>query len=116
MGKNGFDLLLEGMSLKSSWSLFMGHVRKSRDKAGPLEMSLANRLMEWAERYLGEQFKEILAESYVSFVTNVNKEQLSYEKKGTYRHNSFDDVFRCVYGNEDFMRKYHWGADHLSVL
>jgi len=43
-------------------------------------------------------------------VTDVNREQLSYCRRGTYKNKSYSEVYDAVYDNDEYMTTYHWGV------
>ena len=80
-------------------------------EAHPREFEqLGERLCEWAEKTLGEEYLEAMVDGYCRFVGEVNLSQARYQRRGRYRHSSFAEVYTAVYDNPDFMGDYHWGV------
>ena len=85
---------------------------------------LAENLLSWAKRHLGDEWLAILVQGYGFFVMDVNRHQHRYEKEGRYRSQSYQDVYSEVYGNAEFMKYYHWGVyvttfaweHHLKIM
>ncbi len=71
---------------------------------------LAEPALEIARAYLGEGYEKVLIDGYYTFVVDVNRSQQAYEKDGHYLHSSFQEVYESAYGDDDFMRLYHWGV------
>jgi SAM-dependent methyltransferase len=84
---------------------------------------LAAPILEAVSRTIGDDWIDVLSSGYAHFVIDVNRCQLQYEKRGCYANKSYDDVYRQVYGNAEYMDKYHWGvlvssfiwAHHLRI-
>ncbi|MDD5198755.1 MAG: class I SAM-dependent methyltransferase [Terrimicrobiaceae bacterium] len=65
----------------------------------------------WAADYLGsEEFASVLINGYNSFVLDVGKSQMEYEKRGAYKNKTYAEVYQSVYNNADHMQNYHWGV------
>lgn len=71
---------------------------------------LAAPILDAASRTLGPDWIDVLASGYTHFVVDVNRSQILYEKRGHYASKSYDEVYRQVYGNAEYMDKYHWGV------
>lgn len=67
-------------------------------------------MMEWAKKYLGNDYLKVLADGYSSFVIDVNKSQMKYERSKQYQNKTYKQVFETVYNNEAHMNLYHWGV------
>ncbi len=70
---------------------------------------LAVPMVRWAAACLGDGFEKTLADGYAMFVSQVNKEQVLYEQRGSYTHDKFSDAFEAAYNDPEFMKLYHWG-------
>lgn len=91
--------------------LFWPSVKRNREKNKVLFDELGSVMVNWAKNYLGEdQYKETMFKGYKSFVTDVGKSQMEYEKRGTYQNKSYAEVYASVYNNSDHMQLYHWGV------
>lgn len=101
-----FNELVAAFESRPGW---FPYVRVLKD-IPPIRRDLGHQMLEWAEQSLGESWPTILAEGYVAFVSDVNRSQIRYEITGKYKHNNYSDVYQSVYGNEEFMRYYHWGV------
>lgn len=107
---SGFDALTAALGAVPAWVPFVGHIEKTRDQANSLQCWMASELMGWAKQYLGPDYAHRLAEGYVRFVSDVNIEQMRYERRGHYRNKSFAEVYEATYNSEAFMNGYHWGV------
>ena len=105
-----FDSFVAQFERRREWMPFVRNLRSTQVGHHPALGPLSNKLLEWAERQLGPSHEEILAEGYVSFVTDVNRSQLKYEISEKYQNSNYEDVYRRVYGNSEFMKYYHWGV------
>lgn len=103
--------------------LFYPSIEQNRTKNTEAFMTLGSLMIDWAQKYIGEGFEQVLADGYVHFVTDVNKSQVKYERRGTYLNKSYKEVFENVYNNPEHMKYYHWGvyvttfawAHHLKI-
>jgi 2-polyprenyl-3-methyl-5-hydroxy-6-metoxy-1,4-benzoquinol methylase len=75
----------------------------------------AELLVEWAYSVLGEATFDVLVDGYKTFVCDVNQSQYEYETRGSYANTSFVQVYDRVYGNPEYMQKYHWGVYLTTV-
>lgn len=71
---------------------------------------LGELVLSWSQKILGDDCLSVLARGYRSFVLDVNRSQMQYEREGKYRNHSFEEVYQEVYGNEEHMQAYHWGV------
>ena len=71
---------------------------------------LALVMLSWAEDQLGENWEKVLANGYLSYIMDVNRSQIEYERRGNYLNKKYSDVFDRVYNNSEFMSMYHWGV------
>jgi ubiquinone/menaquinone biosynthesis C-methylase UbiE len=72
--------------------------------------SLAENMLLWAEKLIGEDYLNALTSGYVHFVNDVNRSQLQYEKERKYKNKSYSEVYSTVYDNAAYMERYHWGV------
>lgn len=108
------NLLLE--EIRCRYPTLATQTEKTRDEMAELFFDLGERVLAWAAAALGDSWPRILSEGYAYFVTDVNKEQMLYNKNGRYRNTSYDEVYRTVYDNDEYMSKYHWGVFATSFL
>ena len=59
---------------------------------------------------------EYLAESYLTIVMDTIREQIYFQKHGTYRHSTFAEVANDVYFNPEYMAHYMYGLAFTSFL
>lgn len=71
---------------------------------------LGEKMLSWAYNFLGEDLWPKTIEGYKAFVADVNRSQMKYEKTEQYMNASYEDVFKNVYDNAEFMEMYHWGV------
>ncbi len=71
---------------------------------------LAEIMLSWAEKHLGEDWTKILVDGYLYMLMDVNRSQAEYERRGKYLNKSYDDVYESVYNDSKFMDLYHWGV------
>jgi len=102
------DKFLKYMRLKNK--LFWPSIEKNIRQDQALFRELGEPMVEWAENYIGPDFEKVLAEGYATFVVDVNRSQVEYERLGRYKHSNYDEVYTEVYDNPDHMEKYHWGV------
>jgi 2-polyprenyl-3-methyl-5-hydroxy-6-metoxy-1,4-benzoquinol methylase len=67
-------------------------------------------MLAWAKAALGEEYTDHLIEAYCSFVMEVNRAQMKYERNGCYEYETFAEVYEKAYSNQEFMDLYHWGV------
>jgi len=72
--------------------------------------SLGNTMLSWAQTYLKDDCANTLVAGYKSFVSDVNRSQMMYEKQEHYPSSNYADVKKEVYDNGQFMSLYHWGV------
>ncbi len=73
------------------------------------------------ERYLGFCRGQGLsaaeiADAYNTIVNDTLMEQIYFQREGTYRHSSFQEVADAVYFNDDYMRRYMYGLAITGFL
>lgn len=91
--------------------LFWPKIARNRERNPELFDELGGVMTEWAAAYLGDQeFAAELLRGYNSFVLDVSKSQVEYEKRGSYLNKSYDEVYQSVYNNPEHMQLYHWGV------
>lgn len=90
--------------------LFWPSVERTAEKNEQLFKELGVLMTNWSATYLGDDYVKTLADGYARFVTDVNKSQMKYEKRGHYPNKTYDEVFAGVYDNEEHMASYHWGV------
>lgn len=71
---------------------------------------LAELMLSWAEKHLGENWTKILVDGYIYMLMDINRSQAEYERRGNYLNKSYGDVYDSVYNNAKFMDLYHWGV------
>lgn len=90
--------------------MYADAVRRTRDGNPEEFASLGEKLCEWAASTLGNDYLSTLADGYLAFVSEVNRSQARYQRKGHYQHQSYAAVYDAVYNNPDYMVDYHWGV------
>lgn len=91
--------------------LFWPKVLKNREANAALFDELGGIMTGWAADCLGaDEFAKVLISGYNSFVLDVNKSQVEYEKRGTYKNKTYAEVYQSVYDNSGHMQYYHWGV------
>ncbi len=108
VGRARLDGFLERFQMERP--AFVQEILNAQQAYPDLFHELANPMLEWAEARLGEEYIDTLIHGYCTFVLGVNRSQSRYEKERQYQFSSFDDVYQTVYGDENFMRYYHWGV------
>lgn len=101
-----FKQLVEAFESRPGWVPYV----RGLTEISTIRRDLGHKMLEWAEQSLGASWPTILAEGYVAFVADVNRSQMRYEITGKYQNTSYSEVYSSVYGNEEFMRYYHWGV------
>lgn len=96
--------------LASRRPLFHPAVAATRDRNAADFDELGSVMAAWAARDIGPDFARVLTDGYVSFVTDVNRSQIRYERAGRYANKSYAEVNAAVYGNPQHMQFYHWGV------
>lgn len=79
-------------------------------------IGLGARPAEWAKKLLGEHTERIITDGYAHFVTDVNRQQIEYCRRGAYLNKSYTDVFQAVYDDDEYMKYYHWGVYATTFL
>ncbi len=102
------DLFLE--RLQSRNRLYWPSVQKNLERNEHLFRELGATLTEWASAHLGPGFADTLVDGYVRFVTDVNRSQVEYERRGAYAAKTYAEVYEAVYGSNEAMSSYHWGV------
>jgi len=103
--------------------LYASSVRQARAQNKPAFDRLGAQLCAWAVQTIGDAYLDEMVKGYIAFVSEVNRSQARYQRRGHYRYSSFAEVFREVYDNPEFMGDYHWGvytttfawAHHLAL-
>ncbi len=108
MSSTDLEYFLSYMSKNKKF--FWPSIAKNQQCNRELFEELGSLMIGWAVKYLGSDYRKVLADGYVSFVTEVNKSQVKYEARGYYLNKSYEDVFRSVYNNSSHMNLYHWGV------
>lgn len=91
--------------------LFGPKVLDNRERNAALFDELGGVMVGWAADYLGsEDFAPVLIGGYNSFVLDVGKSQMEYERQGAYKNKTYAEVYQSVYNNADHMQNYHWGV------
>ena len=91
--------------------LFWPSVKKNREQNKASFDELGSLMVGWAKSYLGAgEYADTLIKGYKSFVSDVGKSQMEYEKRGAYQNKTYEEVYKTVYGNSDHMQFYHWGV------
>lgn len=97
-------------TLDAKYPSFSAAVQRNIAQQPSLFNELGGFAMQWSEAALGPSIVETIAEGYCHFVTDVNREQYAYAKRGHYRNKSYSEVFAAVYDNDKYMQYYHWGV------
>jgi 2-polyprenyl-3-methyl-5-hydroxy-6-metoxy-1,4-benzoquinol methylase len=101
--------------LSENSKLYWPTIKKNIDNNSEEFFDLAEKMLLWSKRILGDDNFELLLNGFKSFVTDVNKSQMRYERDRKYRFSSYEEVFSQVYGNAEYMKNYHWGV-YLSTF
>ncbi len=102
------DLFLERLAARNR--LYWPSVQDNLRRNEPLFRDVGGRLVGWAAAHLGERYADVLVEGYGLFVTDVNRSQMAYERRGAYEAKSYAEVYASVYGAAEAMSTYHWGV------
>lgn len=97
-------------TLDASAKLLSSKVYENRNNNKSEFDLLANKMLSWSKTYLGETCMERLIHGYKSFVADVNRSQMRYEKTEKYENSNYEEVYRDVYNNNAFMENYFWGV------
>jgi ubiquinone/menaquinone biosynthesis C-methylase UbiE len=95
---------------KKRSKLFYPKVRENFDNNRDEFIDLGEKMLDWAYKYLGDDVWQRSIVGYSRFVTDVNRSQMKYEKTKRYENSSYEEVYKNVYNNSDFMESYHWGV------
>jgi 2-polyprenyl-3-methyl-5-hydroxy-6-metoxy-1,4-benzoquinol methylase len=90
--------------------LFYPKIRQNFENNEAFFGELAEKMLSWAYNFLGDDLWPKTIEGYKKFVADVNRSQMKYEKTEEYMNASYEDVFKNVYDNAEFMEMYHWGV------
>lgn len=90
--------------------LFYPSVHQNFKNNEKLFDELGDKMLTWAYNFLGEELWPKTIEGYKVFVADVNRSQMTYEKTEKYMNASYEEVFKNVYDNAEFMEMYHWGV------
>ncbi|QPJ65214.1 MAG: class I SAM-dependent methyltransferase [Candidatus Nitrohelix vancouverensis] len=85
-------------------------IEKARRRHPDTFDALGETLLGWASQKLGDGWEETLSAGYMHFLMDVNRSQMEYERRGHYPNKSYDEVYKTVYDNPEFMDRYHWGV------
>lgn len=96
--------------LNNNAKAYSKQVIDTRDSWGTFFYEEAEQLLSMAHASLGDSWPQTLIQGYISFVIDVNKSQLIYEKDNKYKYARFDEVKNETYKSDAFMAKYHWGV------
>ena len=97
-------------ALEKEAPLYLESVQKVHQEFPREFESLGNLLCSWACKVLQNDTYEILAQGYKAFVSDVNRSQARYQRRGHYRNSSYKEVYDLVYNNPEYMTDYHWGV------
>ena len=75
-----------------------------------LFQELGSVMLGWAKNYLGDDYLKVLSDGYASFVIDVNKSQIKYERNQRYANKTYKEVYKSVYNSDAEMNLYHWGV------
>lgn len=95
---------------KSHAKLFYPKIYQNYENNELLFSELGEKMLSWAYNFLGDNLWPITISGYKRFVVDVTRSQILYEKTGHYANSSYDEVFKNVYNNAEFMEMYHWGV------
>jgi 2-polyprenyl-3-methyl-5-hydroxy-6-metoxy-1,4-benzoquinol methylase len=102
--------------IKDRYPVYFPAIQRTKQMNPELFNSLSSLASEWAFRAFGEEVLSLIADGYAHFVSDVTREQMAYDKRGSYRNKSYNEVFKSVYDNDDYMRFYHWGVFGTTFL
>lgn len=106
--KSSVDHLVS--TIEKKYPVFSPSIKRNIAARPDLFLALAGRSLDWAVNAVGPGVIELIADGYVHFVNDVNREQLAYCKSGAYKNKSYAEVYKSVYDNDSFMSYYHWGV------
>lgn len=103
-------------ALENRAPMLTGELKKTRQQHPELFNELGETMLRWAESALGARYLDALIDGYITFVMDVNQQQLKYERTGRYESHSYSEVYELTYGKREFMEKYHWGVYVTTFL
>lgn len=95
---------------ESRAKLFYPKIHQNYENNETLFGELGEKMLSWAYNFLGDDLWPKTIEGYKKFVADVNRSQMKYEKTEIYTNSSYEEVFKSVYDNSEFMEMYHWGV------
>ncbi len=96
--------------LQSEAPAFYSRVLQAAQAHPVLFGNLAEEMLGCADALLGKAAVKTLVDGYMSFVIDVNRSQMEYEKRGRYEFTSHSEASSRVYDNDQFISEYHWGV------
>lgn len=90
--------------------LYVRSVLDTQARNPELYKELSTIMLQWVHDLLGDQCFDTLAQGYLAFVSDVNRCQARYQRKGAYPNKSYQEVYDSVYNNPQVMNNYHWGV------
>ncbi len=97
-------------TMDTSAKLLSSKVYENRENNKDEFDLLANKMLNWSKTFLGDSCMEKLVYGYRSFVADVNRSQMRYEKTEKYENSNYEEVYKDVYSNSAFMTNYFWGV------
>jgi 2-polyprenyl-3-methyl-5-hydroxy-6-metoxy-1,4-benzoquinol methylase len=95
---------------ESRAKLFYPKINQNFESNEMLFGELGEQMLLWAYNFLGDDLWPKTIDGYKAFVADVNRSQMKYEKTEAYMNASYEEVFKNVYDNAEFMERYHWGV------
>ena len=96
--------------------LFLPAIEATRSTERELFEDLGEKLTGWAAALLHDEVCPALSRGYASFVMDVNRSQMRYERDRHYLNKSYEEVYKAVYNDSGYMSHYHWGVYAATFL
>ncbi|MDC3287305.1 hypothetical protein OAV67_06590, partial [Alphaproteobacteria bacterium] len=110
------DHLINFMDSEAKYQPFVRSIKNLYKRLPSSSVTYSEKFLELAEKTIGTETYQTIADGYIAFVMDVNRSQVRYESCGHYANNSYKEVFQGTYDNEEFMKHYHWGVFASTFL
>ncbi|MDC0649746.1 class I SAM-dependent methyltransferase [Candidatus Puniceispirillum sp.] len=110
------ERLLSYMNSEAKYQPFVRSIKKLYERLPSSSAAYSEVFLELAEKTIGRETYQTIADGYIAFVMDVNRSQVHYELSGQYANSSYEEVFQSTYDNEEFMKHYHWGVFASTFL
>ena len=104
------------MDSEAKYQPFVRSIKNLYEQLPSSSSNYSEKFLELAEKTIGRETYQTIADGYIAFVMDVNRSQVRYELCGHYANSSYKEVFESTYDNEDFMKHYHWGVFASTFL